>query len=444
MTDETLERVIQIAKNLDQVIIVGFGEVFLHPRIKEILKLLDKNNVGIALSTNGTTLSEEICKFLCSLTMLQNLNVSVDSFDPEIYRIIRGCSQEKLMIGLQNLSNSGLRVDQVTLSFVCLDANFHLFPEIPEKVKKLGFNRIILQSIVEHTNCDTRIPDKNSALLYEEFHKKCEDFSINVNYCGQQNIEEHILNRQWHKKSKSQYGTKKCLVPWEIPFVDSGGRVFACCHQACDESAVLGDLNKSSFDSIWFGKKLKKFRHDLLNESTMAPGCKKCHNVTNGIHPLIEWNAKFERGQSYFLNRDSVVVCYKNIGKRAWHRKFPIRLGTSYPRDRLSRFFTKDWISPNRVCGFSEAKVAPGNYATFRCKLKKNKFFHNCETFQLVYDGELWFPESEINIDLDHKTIAAVASYGNPRKSNSQPRQLYHVIKKAKDLALHVPGFSRS
>ena len=98
-----------------------------------------------------------------------------------------------------------------------------------------------------------------------------------------------------------------------------------------------------------------------------------------------------------------MVVCYKNIGKRTWSKDLPIRIGTSYPRDRLSRFITTEWVNNGRVTGFSEEKVAPGDYATFTCKFQKNKFVHNCEIFQLVFDGKLWFPESEIIIDLDHK-----------------------------------------
>ena len=119
-------------------------------------------------------------------------------------------------------------------------------------------------------------------------------------------------------------------------------------------------------------------------------------------------------------------------------------MGTSYPRDRLSGFVTEEWICHNRVAGLSEESIAPGNYATFTCKFKKNKFVHNSEIFQLVFDGKLWFPESEIIIDLDHKTITPVAPYGEPRINNSELKQPYLILNKAKNLALRFSGLSHS
>ena len=211
--NETFEKVFEIAKDVQQVLLIGFGEVFLHPRVKEILALLDRNNVVIGLSTNGTTLSKEICDFLCSLTGLQNINVSVDSFDSETYRAIRGSSNKKMLQGLQNLSDSQLKADQVTLPFVCLNSNFQLLSGIPEKVKNLGFNHIVLQSIVEHTDCDTRVSVKNSQYLYEEFLKQCKDLAITVTYCGRQTLEEQVAEKKHKKNCESQYGTKQCLVP---------------------------------------------------------------------------------------------------------------------------------------------------------------------------------------------------------------------------------------
>ena len=57
----------------------------------------------------------------------------------------------------------------------------------------------------------------------------------------------------------------------------------------------------------------------------------------------------------------------KNTGAEIWRKdRYPLRLGTSNPRDRNSPFHTPgSWVSPNRVANVKEDVVRPGETGTF-------------------------------------------------------------------------------
>ncbi|RKX93662.1 MAG: hypothetical protein DRP84_08145 [Spirochaetes bacterium] len=86
---------------------IGGGEPFIRSDIIEILKFCKENFEQISISTNGTLLTEKICRKIKEYepTLIQ---VSIDGFTPEINDLIRGeGSWEKSIKGLLNLKKAG-------------------------------------------------------------------------------------------------------------------------------------------------------------------------------------------------------------------------------------------------------------------------------------------------------------------------------------------------
>src|SRR5690242_8035309 len=90
----TWEKVLAVATRVKRAILVGFGEALLHPKVKDLLIRLEQAKVEVGLSTNCTTLTEERVRFLNRLSNLSHLNASIDSFEEDTYRRIRGRSFE--------------------------------------------------------------------------------------------------------------------------------------------------------------------------------------------------------------------------------------------------------------------------------------------------------------------------------------------------------------
>lgn len=87
----------------------------------------------------------------------------------------------------------------------------------------------------------------------------------------------------------------------------------------------------------------------------------------------------------------------KNNGNEIWTKDTLLRIGTSHEFDRISEYYHPSWISPNRICTFSEDEVPPGEVATFNFRLTTNRSAP-AEMFQLVIEGKCWIPNSEFKI----------------------------------------------
>jgi hypothetical protein len=94
-------------------------------------------------------------------------------------------------------------------------------------------------------------------------------------------------------------------------------------------------------------------------------------------------------------HKGEVRVRVKNAGREKWHGSdsHPIRLGTSYPPDHFSIFYTPEsWICENRALSLEQAAVWPGQSVElcFEITAPSEKGSYS-ECFSLVSEGEDWF-----------------------------------------------------
>ena len=75
------------------------------------------------------------------------------------------------------------------------------------------------------------------------------------------------------KSTKKMY----CDQPWSVLHVSRDGLVRTC----CQHDAVLGDLTKNDFDTIWNGKAFREFR-DRVRQGWMDAQCQRC--TLSGFH----------------------------------------------------------------------------------------------------------------------------------------------------------------
>jgi hypothetical protein len=108
--------------------------------------------------------------------------------------------------------------------------------------------------------------------------------------------------------------------------------------------------------------------------------------VSQSVNPTVE------------LYQDtSLTVTVKNTGNLPWYRtgSQPVRLGTTNPRDRVSKFYTTSWILKNRPANLGTDVVYPGEQATFSFTVEAKDFGGKTvtENFGLVAEHEEWFME---------------------------------------------------
>ncbi|HPH78922.1 MAG TPA: hypothetical protein PLH65_02460, partial [bacterium] len=91
-----------------------------------------------------------------------------------------------------------------------------------------------------------------------------------------------------------------------------------------------------------------------------------------------------------------VEFAVRNDGSTTWYKygSYPIHLGTTYPSDRASDFYSSSWLSYNRPASLNEDTVVPGatGHFTFTIQAPSNpQYADYYEYFAPVAEFRTWF-----------------------------------------------------
>ncbi len=404
MSDEIWGKIVPIAKLCNGVNLTGYGEPLLNKNFLSFLKELNHEKIHFGMSTNGTLLNESIANELASLDYLSHINFSIDSPEVKGYRSIRGGLVNKALTGLKNFMAVTRFPERVTVSSVLLQENIKDLANFPQILAELGAKRFFLQGLIDQNVLCSEYQLLHEPDLFEfldEIHHKCNEYDIEIttSLAERLELERNFPNQALLYFSDDAFAegeTKKCGVPWEIPFIDREGRVFPCCHGSRDKLFIMGHLQQESWDEIWNGKRFRDFRLSLLMGGSIVPRiCQSCNAASRGSHPLA-YAVEILPHKSCLKGKHIKLIA-KNIGPYTWTQADPIRVGTAAPRDRESQLSHSSWISGTRPASFKEKHVPSGGLATFEFQVESQ----NCpdeELFELVYEGETWIQNTQFAV----------------------------------------------
>jgi radical SAM protein with 4Fe4S-binding SPASM domain len=432
ISDEIWDELMSVARHTKQVFVAGFGEPFVNPRAVNLLRQLDDAGVKTSIVTNGVALTERIARELTSMAHVVHINVSIDSPDPDVYQTIRGGRLANALRGLENLMSAIDNPQRVSVSSVAMSENLDSLHGFPPLLERLGVRNYVLQGLVDYNDyssdrhlpsstgirraidglradCISRqiafvetIPDRfagETADPTEPEHRSA--IRVRVPRSDRRALTDPRLSRQ-------------CMLPWEVPYVDKDGTVFACCYAASSNDRPLGRLGEHRLAEIWRAEPYRQFRRDLLSGSGLPRSCQSCTAVPLGPHPLHRFRAAVVRTS---VHRGRLTVVARNDGDQPWTAATPIRLGTAAPRDGASPLWTTAWLSENRAAGLAEHQVAPGQQGTFRVRLNRGRLPLRGD-FELVADGVCWIPGTRFAV--------AVPRLGLPRLVARRLQRLFH------------------
>lgn len=213
------------------------GEPLLHPEIRYILKRVKKNREHtVYLTTNAHRLSPEIAKEILS-NEINVINFSIGANSPEFYSKVRGRGFELVM------------------------KNINRFLDL---VKKSNWYPDILVQIIN-------LPE------YKEMKTEIDNFK---KYWSTYNVKLQI----WDKLNWGVYETRQskikrypCYSLWKYIFVNSDGKVSACCMD-WKQDLLIGDANTQTVSDIWKGLQLKELRQKHVDGAEdILPICDKCN-----------------------------------------------------------------------------------------------------------------------------------------------------------------------
>ncbi len=419
MFDAVFDEVLAVAHRCRWVIVAGYGEALTNPQCLPMLRALDADGIDMSIATNGLALSPAVARSLSEIRHLSMINVSIDSPDPEVYRAVRRGNVHRALDGLRNLMAEIDRPERVMVSSIAMLETLESLVDFPPLLAEIGVRRFAVQAIVDYNDycVGQRLLDHpEMAALFDAIeagcaaHGICLDLSVPDRSIADLADPDAARQRYYGFDSWNEEVTRTCLVPWEIPFVDKDGEVFACCNAAAANERPLGRIGDQTFDEIWTGPEFRRFRMDIVDGRTTPDICRRCTIVPLGTHLYKTWSATLVSADAARARGDtSVTVVLRNTGSTSWTRADRIRVGVARPRDCPSRFARGDWLSGNRAATFVEREVPPGGVATFVFRLSPPPGT-TTEEFAVVADGTCWFPGTHFTVTVCGRQRAARAA----------------------------------
>lgn len=222
---ETFEKILTKCKNSGVKMILPFlnGEPFLHPDIKQIIRLIKNNDLACYLNTNMTVLNKELVDFLFNVLDSRDCIVmSIDTAIAETYKLMRGNDLFK-----QRESN-----------MFYFFQKFWLFKE-PFKVS--------LQRVVTKYNNSDQEQRAFIDRYFKYTSRNCDMSSTPLMNWGGKIESEKIASRTFCNRLSRDLTI----------MID--GRVCLCCID-CNGDEIMGDVNNQNIEEIYNSDKYQQYR----------------------------------------------------------------------------------------------------------------------------------------------------------------------------------------
>ncbi|MDP8257671.1 MAG: radical SAM protein [Candidatus Alcyoniella australis] len=256
--------------------LTGFGEIFTHPQIIEILRFLKSCRLDVHGSSNAIALKPEMSRIIVAEKLMDVLCFSIDAASAPTYRRIRrGATWKELHRNLGALREAkqelSAKLPLIYFSFVAMRRNIEELPDFVRMASDYGACKVIVQHVVENRltvgQSLINFPDlanrcrEQAAQVADELRIELDMRNLNPVETGEANPVK--LGKLWTPQNFKEANQliKNCEFPWKHIFLKSNQDVQICA--ILWEQMVMGNLRETSIDNIWNGKKYRELRDQM-------------------------------------------------------------------------------------------------------------------------------------------------------------------------------------
>ena len=260
------------------IIIVGFGEPFVHPRIMDMLADAKRMGFNAGVCTNGTLLTDATLDALIGMR-LDRIDVSVWAGSSGSYlKTHQGCSPKTFdrirtaLLRIRDLKRSqNLVVPYVKILNVISRANCTDIAEMIDFGIEVGAEEITFTPVMTasaQTNT-LLLTNAEAARVREDLEKLRE--KVGESSLQFVNINEYLERISSERQATGDYDLGRihripCTIGWRFLVTLTNGDVLACCN---GEGRPMGNFLRQSMQEIWEGATYREFRR----RAVVSPRC---------------------------------------------------------------------------------------------------------------------------------------------------------------------------
>ena len=286
---EQVKKLDDLWDHATEIELTGFGEIFTHPEIVEILRYLRTRGLALYGSSNGQLLTPALSETIVGERLLDILCFSIDAATGPTYRRIRrGGRWDRLLTNLGALraakERAGSAAPILFFSFAAMRRNIAELPDFVRMAHRFGGTKVIVQHVVENRlTRGQRLPGDLASVRshLDAAQAAADELGIDLDMRNldpvedgpARHVEDGVLPTPAAFKQANRL-VKDCPFPWEHIFLKSNYEVQICA--ILWEEMVMGNLRETPFDAIWNGPGYEKLRFQMCG--TDAPEeCVYCY-----------------------------------------------------------------------------------------------------------------------------------------------------------------------
>jgi len=261
VTVEKLLDLVDLIESVEQIDITGYGEIMLHPKFREIAKLLTDKCKPFTLSTNGSQLTDDMIDFL-DTTILHLINISVNSLDMGTYKEITGADLGPILDNLSSLF-SKKRKYRITISAVM---TAYAINELSDLVDFAASNNVDLLRFLPMTSSIKDYPENIVLKDTPENRIKLRDAEDYAKFIGVKLQSFSFVPSRAVAEKK-----QKCSAPTHQIIINANGNITPCCWLG---HVIMGNINDKHWRDIWECEQYDDLRRSVHDGDLKY--CKDC------------------------------------------------------------------------------------------------------------------------------------------------------------------------
>jgi radical SAM protein with 4Fe4S-binding SPASM domain len=290
----TLDRVQALMKRMpyvENVCIMGLCEPFLNPEAADIIRWL-KDEAGMAsiqLTTNGMVELDD--DKLDALTRVDDFVISIDSADPETFKLLRGGAKLDRVLGslervLRYKKDRGLsKADNppIHINAVVTSQNYDQIPDLIKMLEPYA-DQLMYLMVDPVTRPDYQHFEAPLMLHKELFETRIDEFRAVAKASPLQIVGFDYM-------FEPSYDWLNCPMAWLAMPIHTNGDAYLC---GFNYDYKVGNVFEESPLRAWNSKAARDFRKALKTDAPPLEQCRSCNFARSGWQPEGEYHKRAE------------------------------------------------------------------------------------------------------------------------------------------------------
>lgn len=258
MDYEIFKRVVDRLEGAETVILVGFGESLLYPRLNEAIDFCQEKGLQVQMTSNGLLLDTDEKREKLIRSGLDRFTLSMESLRTANEAAHRNSEAAKNIERLLQLREElGFRTPKVILQPLLFNDNIEDIYEMIQWAAHIGIDRVNISRVDLRFVPDIKRPtEEEEKEIFKKFARLRRKHKLRIDCLPDQVFDGWKGFVYKHFKFLLRLDTH-CFRLQDFVYIDRDGNVFPCC---APEELNMGNMLETSLSEVWHGEKYRALR----------------------------------------------------------------------------------------------------------------------------------------------------------------------------------------